>query len=176
MGAQNRKEPSFEDCLPKLLNLQLFSEFKSDNEKDVKILKDVFDQLSVKYVNAGDTIIKEGDMGEDFFILMKGSVKVLRDTMAGDRIALADLRDEMGIFFGEAALIGADKRSATVIATTDCRLCVISGKKFKEICDKEPVLGYRVMLCLANRMRATLNKTNNDMTTLYEALFDEIVN
>ena len=57
MGAHDRKEPSFEDCLPKLLNLQLFSEFKSDNEKDVKILKDVFDQLSVKYVNAGDTII-----------------------------------------------------------------------------------------------------------------------
>ncbi len=175
MGAQEKKQPSFEESLPKLLKLQLFSEFKADNEKDVKILKDVFDQLSVKYVSAGETIIKEGDMGEDFFILMQGKVKVLRDTMAGDRIALADLSDEMGIFFGEAALIGADKRSATVVATTDCRLSVISGKKFKEICEKEPVLGYRVMLCLASRMRASLNKTNNDMATLYEALFDEVV-
>lgn len=170
------KALSFNEALPKLLKLQLFAEFKADNQNDVKILEEVFEETSVEYVKRGDVIIKEGDAGEDFYILMEGKVRVLRNTMAGDKIALADLNDEMGIFFGEAALIGTDRRSATVIATSDCRLRVISGKKFKEICEKEPVLGYRVMYCLASRMRESLNKTNSDMTTLYEALFDEIVN
>lgn len=167
---------TFEEILPRLIKLQLFKEFKADNETDRRILKEVYEETSVKYYNAGDVILKEGDVGEDFFILMEGKVKVLRDTMAGDKIALADLSSEMGIFFGEAALIGADTRSATVMATTDCRVRVISGKKFKEICEKEPVLGYRVMYCLAVKMRESLKKTNNDMTTLYEALFDEVVN
>jgi CRP-like cAMP-binding protein len=96
--------------------------------------------------------------------------------MAGDKIALADLSADMGIFFGEAALIGADTRGATVIAASDCRTCEITGKKFKELCEKEPVLGYRVMLCLAKRLTLTVRKANSDMATLYEALLDEVVN
>jgi len=176
MGDKLTTALSFEEIIPRLLKLQLFQGFNADDENDRRILKEVYDETSVKYFKTGDVILKEGDTGEDFYILMEGKVKVSRNTMAGDKIALADLNSEMGIFFGEAALIGADKRSATVTATSDCRLRVISGRKFKDICEREPVLGYRVMYCLACRMRASLNKTNNDMTTLYEALFDEIVN
>ena len=167
---------SFEEVLPKLLKLQLFSDFSAENENDVRILRLVFEELKIKTFSAGEEIIKEGDDGENFYILTQGKVQVFRNTLAGDRIALAILSDEMGIFFGEAALIAKDKRSATVTALTDCRTSVISGKKFKELCDKEPVLGYRVMLCLAQRLSSTLKKTNTDMTTLYEALFDEVVN
>ena len=167
---------SFEEVLPKLLKLQLFSEFRSENENDVRILRLVFDELKIKTFSAGTEIIKEGDDGENFYILTQGKVQIFRNTLAGDKIALAILSDEMGIFFGEAALIAKDKRSATVTALTDCRTSVISGKKFKELCDKEPALGYRVMLCLDQRLSSTLKKTNTDMTTLYEALFDEVVN
>lgn len=177
MKTENEKMAfSFEETFPRLLKLSLFEQFNGDNAEDKRILKIVYDHLSTKYVKAGETIIQEGEPGEDFFILSEGNVQVLRNTMAGDKIALANLSDDMGIFFGEAALIGTDKRSATVKAVTDCRLAVISGKKFKEICEKEPVLGYRVMLCLARRTRSSLNKTNSDMTALYEALFDEVVN
>ncbi len=166
----------FDEVLPKLLKIQLFSDFKLENENDVRILKLVFDELKIMDFPAGAEIIKEGDDGENFYILTKGTVQVFRNTLAGDRIALAIMSDEAGTFFGEAALIAKDKRSATVTAITDCRTCVISGKKFKALCDKEPILGYRVMLCLAQRLSSTLKNTNSDMTTLYEALFDEVVN
>ena len=121
-------------------------------------------------------IIKEGDVGENFYILTLGNVQVLRNTMAGDKIALANLSADMGFFFGETALIGSDKRGATVVALTDCRTITITGKRFKELCETEPILGYRVMLCLAKRMSSTIKKTNSDMATLYEALFDEVLN
>ena len=166
----------FEEVLPRLLKLQLFSAFNAENENDVRIMRLVCEELRVKTFKAGEEIIKEGDSGEDFYILAKGKVQIFRNTLAGDKIALAILSDDMGIFFGEAALIDIDKRSATVIALTDCRTSVISGRKFKELCEKEPILGYRVMLCLARRLSSSLKKTNSDMTTLYEALFDEVVN
>lgn len=166
----------FDEVFPKLLKLQLFADFKADDENDKRILKKVYCELQVKSFKAGDEIIKEGERGECFYILTDGNVQVFRNTMAGDRIALANLTSDMGIFFGEAALIGTDTRAATVVASTDCRTCVITGKKFKELCEAEPILGYRVMLCLARRMTARIKKANSDMETLYEALFDEVVN
>ncbi len=166
----------FEEVLPKLLKIQLFADFNPSDENDLRILRTVYSGLKLQTFKAGDEIIKEGEHGESFYILTAGSVQVLRNTMAGDRIALANLSSDMGIFFGETALIGTDTRGATVVATSDCRTCVITGKKFKEMCEKEPVLGYRVMFSLAKRMNATIKKANNDMATLYEALFDEVVN
>ncbi|MBQ4378028.1 MAG: cyclic nucleotide-binding domain-containing protein [Treponema sp.] len=166
----------FDEVLPKLLKLQLFADFKADNENDRRILKMVWTELKVHCYKAGEEIIKEGERGEDFYILSDGKVQIFRNTMAGDRIALANLSADMGIFFGETALLGTDTRGATVVASTDCRTCEITGKKFKELCEKEPVLGYRVMLCLANRLNSTIRKANSDMATLYEALFDEVVN
>ena len=166
----------FDEVLPKLLKLQLFADFKADDENDRRILKKVYCELQVKSFKAGDEIIKEGEKGESFYILTHGDVQVLRNTMAGDKIALANLSADMGIFFGEAALIGTDTRGATVVATTDCRTCAITGAKFKELCEAEPVLGYRVMLCLARRLTETIKRANSDMATLYEALFDEVVN
>lgn len=166
----------FEEVLPKLLKIQLFADFKKDNENDMRILRLVHSELKLHSFKAGDEIIKEGEKGESFYILTSGSVQVFRNTMAGDRIALADLSADMGIFFGEAALIGTDKRGATVVATTDCKTCEITGKRFKELCEKEPVLGYRVMLSLARRLTVTIKKANSDMETLYDALFDEVVN
>ena len=80
----------------------------------------------------------------------------------------------MNIFFGEAALIGQDTRSASVVATTDCHTIVLSGEKFLELAEKEPVFGYRVTLRIARRMAATIRKSNRDKSTLYEALLSEV--
>ena len=95
-------------------------------------------------------------------------------TPAGDHIALADLTSDMNIFFGETALISDDPRTATVSALTDCRCIALSSTKFLSVCDKEPLLGYRVLLKLAQRMAKTIRDTNSDKATLYEALFNEI--
>ena len=111
---------------------------------------------------------------DDFYILYSGKVHISRKTPAGDEIALADLSHEMNIFFGETALISDDPRTATVKALTDCKCIALSSTKFLEVCDKEPLLGYRVLLKLAQRMAKTIRDTNSDKATLYEALFSEI--
>lgn len=164
----------FEKVLPKLVKIQLFSDFNLDNENDCRILKMVYENLTLRNFKKGDIIIKEGDYGDSFYILYSGSVQVLRNTPAGDKIALANLTAEQNIFFGETALISKDTRSATVKASSDCTAVVLSSKKFIDLCDKEPLLGYRVIIQLARRMAKTIRDTNSDKATLYEALFNEI--
>ena len=164
----------FETVLPKLIKIELFSDFDAANENDRRIMKLVYDSMTIKNYKKGDTIIKEGERGDEFFILYEGKVRIQRNTPAGDVIALATLTSEMNIFFGETSLISSDTRSATVLASSECKCIVLSGKHFLEICDKEPLLGYRVLLHLAKRMSQTVRNTNNDKATLYEALFSEI--
>lgn len=167
---------NFETVLPKILKIELFSDFKATDENDKKILRLVYDNMVMKHYKKNDIIIKEGEYGDLFFILYSGSVQVLRNTPAGDRIALANLSSEMNVFFGETALVSRDTRSATVIATSDCSVIALSGKKFNEICNKEPMLGYRVLLQLSKKMSLTIRNTNSDKAALYEALFSEIEN
>ena len=164
----------FEKVLPKLVNIQLFSDFNPENENDKRILKIVYENMAIKKFKDGEVIIKEGDYGDLFYILYTGSVRIERQTPAGDTIALANLKAEQNIFFGETALISDDARSATVKAVNDCSCITLSSKKFLAVCDNEPLLGYRVLLHLARRMSQTVRKTNSDKATLYEALFSEI--
>lgn len=164
----------FEKVLPKLVNIELFSDFNIDDENDKRILKIVYENMIIKKFKKGEVIIKEGDYGDLFYILYTGAVKIERQTPAGDTIALANLNAEQNIFFGETALISDDARTATVKALNDCSCIILSSKKFLSVCDQEPLLGYRVLLHLARRMSQTVRKTNNDKATLYEALFSEI--
>ncbi|MCR4631143.1 MAG: cyclic nucleotide-binding domain-containing protein [Treponema sp.] len=164
----------FEEVLPKLVKIQLFSDFNLDDENDLRILRDVYNSMTIETYLKGDVIIEEGKFGDQFYILYKGKVQVYRKTPAGDKIALADLSSDDNIFFGETALISDDPRTATVKALTDCRCIALSSTKFLEVCDREPLLGYRVLLHLARGMAKTISDTNSDKATLYEALFSEI--
>ncbi|MEO8333219.1 MAG: cyclic nucleotide-binding domain-containing protein [Gallionella sp.] len=69
---------------------------------------------------AGDTILNEGDMGMPFFIIVSGSVKVIRKT---NLMAILGAGD----FFGEFAYLsgGEPLRSAQVVAAGDCELLVV---------------------------------------------------
>ena len=165
---------SFEEVVPKLVKIQLFSDFSPEDEKDKEILKNVCEIMKLKEFKKDEVIIEEGKFGEDFFILYRGTVRVCRKTPAGDTIALADLKSEDNIFFGETALISDEPRTATVKALSDCLCISLSSKAFLSLCEKEPLLGYRVIFKLAKRIAKTLRDTNNDKATLYAALFSEI--
>ncbi len=165
---------TFEQVLPKLVKIPIFEAFNPEGEEDKRILKTVYNCLSVEKFKAGEAIIKEGETGDVFYILYSGEVLITRQTPAGDVIALATLNSEMNVFFGEMAIISNDTRSATVTAKTECSALALSGKTFLELCEKEPVLGYRALLVLAKRLTKTVRDANKDKAILYEALCNEI--
>jgi CRP-like cAMP-binding protein len=77
-------------------------------------------------VPAGKVLTKQGDIGDEFFVIQEGSAEVARD---GERI------NELGAgdFFGEMALLEADRRNATVTAMTPMQLIVMTRSSFRGI-------------------------------------------
>jgi acyl-CoA synthetase (AMP-forming)/AMP-acid ligase II len=77
-------------------------------------LRDIIPRLDARQFAPGDTLVHEGDVGDEMFFLTKGQVEVLR----GDPPQrLTVLRE--GSFFGELAILTDAPRAATVRALTD---------------------------------------------------------
>jgi putative ABC transport system ATP-binding protein len=87
-------------------------------------LTDVAEKMSKRHYAAGETIIQEGDRGEEFFLVSDGEVDVIR---ADHEIA----RLGPGDFFGEVALISGEPRNATVIAQNEVDAYVLGKTDFE---------------------------------------------
>lgn len=88
-------------------------------------------------VKAGDTIIKQGDDGDYYYIIKHGKCKVTRTSKANTQLTLATLKD--GDVFGEEALLSEAKRNANIIMETDGALMRLSKQDFNSLL-KEPML------------------------------------
>lgn len=101
---------------------------------------------AVRSYKAGDVIFKEGDEGEEFFIIKSGTVSI----RLGNR-TLQTIGE--GEVFGEMALIDSEPRSATVVAETDCVVVPVSEKQFLFMTSEAPYFGLNVMRVLVQRLR-----------------------
>ncbi len=72
-------------------------------------LTDVAEHMKKRHYAAGETIIREGEPGEEFFLISDGEVEVIRSDHEVARLGPGD-------FFGEVALISGEPRNATVVA------------------------------------------------------------
>lgn len=89
-------------------------------------------------IAAGDTIIRQGDLGDALYIIVEGQVGIVlreKDLQENEVVQLGP-----GNFFGEMGVLSKGKRVATVRALTDCRLLTISPDRFNHIERKFPRL------------------------------------
>lgn len=137
-----------------------------------------FEQLEsicqMRSFQGGKTIIEEGQMGDEMFIVYSGAVEIRKRTRAGDNYTVVRLSAEQNIFFGELALIDDDTRSATVIATDDSQFIVITKEDFLQLGNKNPEIGLPITREIAKILAGRLRKTTGDMLTIFDALVNEI--
>lgn len=164
----------FEEALPRLVNIGLFNDFSQDNEDDRLMFQKLYEKFILEVYDNGDLIVKEGEKGEYLYILSEGAVQIFRTTQYGDEIAIADVDDSFDFFFGEAALIDDDERSATVRAIKKCQVLALKGSDFIDFCKEYPILGFCTYRKIMKRMQQTIKRANKDIATLYAALFREI--
>ncbi len=89
---------------------------------------------------AGEVVIKQGDVGDFFYVVVKGICRVARETpLNKDGVRLAELK--MGDTFGEEALISDVKRNATVTMVTDGVLMRLAKNDFRKLLH-EPLLEW----------------------------------
>jgi putative ABC transport system ATP-binding protein len=87
-------------------------------------LTDVAEKVTKRHFASGDTIIREGEPGEEFFLVSDGAVEVDRANQEVARLGAGD-------FFGEVALISGEPRNATVVAVDDVDTYVLGKDDFQ---------------------------------------------
>jgi CRP/FNR family cyclic AMP-dependent transcriptional regulator len=116
--------------------------FEGLSKKELTQLARVSEDLEVP---AGHVLTKEGDTGQEFFVIVEGKTEVkARGKSLGDRGA--------GEFIGEIALLEDTKRTATVTAKTPLRLFVLTRQDFRRLVDQNPSVERKVMQALARRV------------------------
>jgi CRP-like cAMP-binding protein/Fe-S-cluster-containing hydrogenase component 2/thioredoxin reductase len=99
-------------------------------------------------VRAGETIINEGDDGNDIFVIRVGSMVVEKE-IGGKPVFLSYL--PAGSYVGEMTLIAGGMRTATVKAAIKSEVIKIKGDAFKKVLDAHPDLLRRAKKDMAAR-------------------------
>jgi CRP-like cAMP-binding protein len=93
---------------------------------------------------AGEVLMREGEPGETFFVIVGGTVRVdqggstVRSMLAGG-------------FLGEVALLDRSPRTATATCVTDCRLLTLGHFEFDRLMARFPEVRAKVVTAMARR-------------------------
>jgi CRP-like cAMP-binding protein len=119
--------------------------FASASKAELAEIASIADEIDLP---ADKTLIKEGDSGHEFFVLVEGTADVER---GGKKIAKLGPGD----FFGEIALIAKTPRNATIKTTSPVRALVITDRAFRQLLDHSPKIQITVLTALAERLAPT---------------------
>jgi CRP-like cAMP-binding protein len=115
--------------------------FSSMSEQDLAAVARQADEMSVA---AGSVLAREGELGDEFFVIESGTAEVTRGGAPVAKLGAGD-------FFGEIALIREDRRTATVTATSPMTLIVMTGSSFRSLDSSTPEVREAVSKALAER-------------------------
>jgi CRP/FNR family transcriptional regulator, cyclic AMP receptor protein len=100
---------------------------------------------SPRAVDAGTEIVREGEAGDEFFVLMMGIARVSRQ---GHDVA----RLEPGAYFGELALFDPAPRNATITADVPVTMAVLERDRFQAALDAIPAMRDALLRGMARRL------------------------
>ena len=126
--------------------LKQTSLFKNLSAGDIDILAQ---STRVQTYRSGQVILKEGRVGAAFFILVSGSVEVVKDSSGSEPVVLTTLG--AGEFFGEIATMKHMPRSASVRALQDTKCLVIWRLDFDSYIRRFPDVAAKVESALSAR-------------------------
>jgi CRP/FNR family transcriptional regulator, cyclic AMP receptor protein len=164
-------------------------------EKDILLLQktDLFKNLTAEQIKTllnicrkvefaeSEIIMKEGDMGDSLYIILEGTVEVIKSLVLSD-VGEDDSRESVKnkVFtkidakshavFGEIALLEKCQRTATIRANTNCILYEIKKDDFLQLVETNSPLGCKMLLNLARVVSARLRKADEDTIKLTTVL------
>jgi serine/threonine protein phosphatase PrpC/CRP-like cAMP-binding protein len=143
-----------------LLKMPLFARL---NERELLRVMQVAEVIGYE---PGETVVREGDRGDELFIVLSGMIRIHKDDMVLLEIGPGD-------HFGEMALIRAAPRSATATAVAHSELIAIRRSDFFEILRKEHELAVKLLWQFLGVLAVRLDQTSRDLSTARQELAAE---
>jgi CRP-like cAMP-binding protein len=132
-----KSDQTSQDWMTMLLQTKAFHKIPPAN------IQAIFMRMQQINYRSGDVILKQGAEGDYFYVLIRGSALVTRETpLSKEGIKLAEL--SVGDTFGEEALISDAKRNATVTMQSDGAVMRLGKDDFKKLLN-EPMLDWVTM-------------------------------
>ena len=142
------------DLKSSLKSIPLFNELtKSDLNALIKITH------SRNYV-AGEYIFRQADPGIGLYLIREGEVEIKRINSFDVEHTLAVFN--RGDFFGELALVDGEKRSASAVAKSTCKVYVIFKPDLDEFIEKYPRKGIKILTGISTMIALRLRTLNED--------------
>ena len=101
--------------------------------------------FEVEHVGEGVKLVGEGCHGYTFFVLADGTATV---TAEGEELSTLGAGD----FFGEVAILGGGRRTASVTTTSPARLLVLFGTEFRQLEAEYPEIASHITLAMKERV------------------------
>jgi diguanylate cyclase (GGDEF)-like protein len=115
-------------------------------------------------VKKGDVVFKEGDSGEDMFILLSGALSAFVAQSDGTQRWMFDIKS--GDFFGEMSIVAHEPRSATITAKEDSEVMVLQGIDFYRIVFEHPMIGVKLLRAIGSVQNQWFDQSSKSYSDL----------
>ncbi|SVB47932.1 uncharacterized protein METZ01_LOCUS200786 [marine metagenome] len=133
------------DKLSLLQSVPIFSDLSASD------LNKIAERMVLRTFTKGQMILLEDDLGQTFFVIGGGSVKITRLSDDGREVILAMLGESD--FFGEMSLLDGAGRSANVVALEASEVLTLARNDFLEILQEYPKISISLLEELTQRIR-----------------------
>lgn len=116
--------------------------FAGLSKRELAQVASISDEIDFR---SGKVLIREGERGREFFVLLEGEVAITR---RGEQIDTAGPGD----FFGEIALVSNIPRVATVTTTSPARALVIVDRDFRALLARSSPIAIKVLDAVTERL------------------------
>ena len=133
------------DKLSLLQSVPIFSELSPSD------LNKIAERMIQRAYTKGQMILLEDDLGQTFFVIAEGSVKITRLSDAGREVILAMLGESD--FFVVMSLLDGAGRSANVVALEESEVLTLARNDFLDILQQYPKISISLLEELTQRIR-----------------------
>ncbi len=128
-------------------------------------LRKVAGIASHRDVAAGGVIFREGDAGDEMYVVVAGKVRISKQVEGVGEEALSIL--EPGSYFGEMAVIDDAPRSADARAHAACALAAIKREDLDQLMFIDKDLAYDILWTFVRTLTVRLRETNDKITAFF---------
>lgn len=146
---ERKRRQHLEKFFGVLRSLDMFESLEDDALSDLTLL------LELATIPIDKVVIKKGDVGNNLFIVLSGTVSVV----AEDGAKIAEMGP--GEIFGEMSLLSGEPASSSIYTLTETQVAKLSAKNFKHVLKKYPILQIFLFKLLVIRAQTMTLRSGN---------------